>query len=117
MKPQYKKQKANLKKWIKALRSGKYKQTKDTLCNDKRNSFCCLGVLCDVLKIPYTVDDDGHRAYDAGSTSTLTAGAGAHDENLNDPMRVLQLNVPLVCRYSVVYQNVQSSTGSTVIEL
>lgn len=32
--------------------------------------------------------------------------------NLNDPMRVLQLKVPLVLRYSLVYQNVQSSTGS-----
>jgi len=32
--------------------------------------------------------------------------------NLNDPMRVLQLNEPFACRYSFVYQNVQSSTGS-----
>lgn len=37
--------------------------------------------------------------------------------NLNDAMRVLQLNAPLVFRYSLVYQNVQSSTGSTVIAL
>lgn len=37
--------------------------------------------------------------------------------NLNDAMRVLQLNVPLAFRYSVVYQKVQSSTGSTVIAL
>ena len=37
--------------------------------------------------------------------------------NLNEPMRVLQLNAPLLGMYSVVYQNVQSSDGSTVIEL
>ena len=37
--------------------------------------------------------------------------------NLNDAIRVLQLNEPLAFRYSVVYQNVQSSTGSTVIAL
>ena len=36
---------------------------------------------------------------------------------LNDPMRVCQLNVPLVARYSFVYQKVQSSVGSTVIAL
>jgi hypothetical protein len=37
--------------------------------------------------------------------------------NLNDPMRVFQLNEPVFFRYSVVYQNVQSSTGSTVMAL
>lgn len=30
-------------KWINALRSGKYKQTKGALCRD--GAFCCLGVL------------------------------------------------------------------------
>ena len=37
--------------------------------------------------------------------------------NLNDAMRVFQLNEPVFCRYSVVYQNVQSSVGSTVMAL
>ena len=32
-----------LNKWLKALRSGKYKQGKDTLENEGK--FCCLGVL------------------------------------------------------------------------
>ena len=35
--------------------------------------------------------------------------------NLNDAIHVLQLNVPLFFRYSVVYQKVQLSTGSTAI--
>lgn len=34
------------KKWVKALRSGKYKQTRETL-KDK-HGYCCLGVLCDL---------------------------------------------------------------------
>ena len=38
-------------------------------------------------------------------------------ENLKDEMRVLQLKVPLLFRYSLVYQKVQSSTGSMVIPL
>ena len=33
-------------KWVAALRSGKYKQTKNVLRN--RDSFCCLGVLCNL---------------------------------------------------------------------
>ncbi len=44
--------------------------------------------------------------------------AGAlHDGNLKDAMRVRQLNLPSVCTYSVVYQNVQSSSGSTLMLL
>lgn len=45
--------------WIKALRSGKYKQ--GTGCLRKGNEYCCLGVLCEVLDlefIPLYVEDD-----------------------------------------------------------
>src|SRR5205085_10135261 len=35
--------------------------------------------------------------------------------NLNDAMRVCQLKLPFVVRYSSAYQNVQSSLGSTVM--
>jgi hypothetical protein len=37
--------------------------------------------------------------------------------NLKEPIRVLQLNAPFAGMYSVVYQKVQSSEGSTVIAL
>ncbi len=37
--------------------------------------------------------------------------------NLKLAMRVFQLNVPVVFMYSCVYQNVQSSTGSTCMAL
>ena len=50
----------------------------------------------------------------------LTVGAGVLPKQLgneNEAIRVLQLKVPLDFRYSFVYQNVQSSTGSTVIAL
>lgn len=43
--------KASLKKkWVAALRSGKYKQGKGALRikGEKRDTFCCLGVLADV---------------------------------------------------------------------
>lgn len=35
--------------WVKALRSGEYKQAKGVLQND-RGGYCCLGVLCDVAE-------------------------------------------------------------------
>ena len=40
MKPEIK------KKWVAALRSGKYNQTKDHLRDE--NGYCCLGVLCEI---------------------------------------------------------------------
>jgi len=42
--------KALAMKWVKALRSGKYKQG-TTYLRDKDDNFCCLGVLCEVEKI------------------------------------------------------------------
>jgi hypothetical protein len=46
-----KKQKAVVSRWVKALRSGEYKQGKEWLHqkNDRgQDRFCCLGVLCDL---------------------------------------------------------------------
>jgi len=42
-------------KWVKALRSGEYKQGRLYLQRD--NLFCCLGVLCKVLDVPNGVSD------------------------------------------------------------
>lgn len=39
--------KAIKKQWVKALRSGEYKQGRDQLRNDS-DRFCCLGVLCNL---------------------------------------------------------------------
>ena len=47
----------------------------------------------------------------AGSVSPL------HDVNLNEAIRVLQLKLPFSCRYSLVNQKVQSSTGSSAMVL
>ena len=38
--------KAIMKKWVKALRSGKYKHTKGQL--QDVTGYCCLGVLCEI---------------------------------------------------------------------
>lgn len=54
-----------------------------------------------------------------GEAESEKSGVAAppQPENLKLAMRVFQLNEPVVFRYSVVYQNVQSSTGSTVMAL
>ena len=42
-------QKANRVIWAKALRSGDYKQGRRRLHRLKDNTFCCLGVACDLF--------------------------------------------------------------------
>lgn len=42
----YKMDKKIKEKWVKALRSKKYKQTRGSLKDD--SGYCCLGVLCDI---------------------------------------------------------------------
>ena len=45
-------------KWIAALRSGEYPQTRQALRDDQ--GFCCLGVLCEVAGIPRFERDCGY---------------------------------------------------------
>ena len=35
-------------KWLKALRGGEFKQGRERLCDLDDNSYCCLGVLCEI---------------------------------------------------------------------
>lgn len=43
--------KAIKKKWVKALRSGRYKQGAARLFDEKDGTHCCLGVLCRVMRL------------------------------------------------------------------
>ena len=52
--------------WVKALRSGKYKQTQRTL--QDATGFCCLGVLCDLSA------KDGGRQWDLTQCTPRFAG-------------------------------------------
>ena len=65
-------------KWVEALRSGEYRQTKGYL-HRNGGGFCCLGVLCDVavkdgLDIRTEVSRMyvGHRGYTSYAGETLT---------------------------------------------
>lgn len=48
----YNKMKAEWKEpWVAALRSGNFAQAKEVLRDPTSNSFCCLGVLCDISNL------------------------------------------------------------------
>lgn len=56
--------------WLEALRSGKYKQAKNTL-KSADGGFCCLGVLCDAKGVPARID--------GGSTFYIFDDVAEHD--------------------------------------
>lgn len=41
------------RKWVAALRSGKYEQGRGRLYSKIDDTYCCLGVLCKVAEIPH----------------------------------------------------------------
>lgn len=49
------------KKWVKALRSGKYKQTNGKLRDER--GFCCLGVACEVVGMKAQKNRHGEYLY------------------------------------------------------
>ena len=52
----------NVKKLVTALRSGKYTQTQEHL--RRGDSFCCLGVACDISKLgKWEKDEEGDYLY------------------------------------------------------
>ena len=53
------------KKWVAALKSGKYEQTTaGRLTNKEGTQFCCLGVLCDIYlkEMKHPIKNRFHRA-------------------------------------------------------
>lgn len=65
-------------KWVAALRSGEYQQGDDKLKNHVDNTYCCLGVLCDLHSKLTGLghwDDNGHyRDRLDGNDLYLTTG-------------------------------------------
>ena len=66
-----------LAKWLKALRSGEYKQAKDTMYEPETCGFCCLGVLQHVASRGYVeVGDDGE--YEGAPSLDWLSKKGIH---------------------------------------
>ena len=74
--------KADVKKWVKALRSGDYAQTTEYLCEvdeiEGTTAYCCLGVACDLFVDDYWIGHGGEWSIGVfkkweTSTSTLNS--------------------------------------------
>lgn len=57
------------KQWIAALRSGKYAQATGALRTS--DGFCCLGVLCDLNGVKWTLDEGDGSFIALGATEIL----------------------------------------------
>ena len=79
--------KSIMKKWITALKSGKYKQTRGALKG--KRGYCCLGVLCDIYDdTKWTEDYKGYNSYGNGFeesclTNSVQKWAGVKSETGN----------------------------------
>ena len=69
------------KKWVAALRSGKYEQTRGALKDS--NGHCCLGVLCSISpwKNTYTRMRDGENLTNRVLPAKIQAWAGISNPN------------------------------------
>jgi hypothetical protein len=88
----------NLKKWVEALRSGKYRQTTGRLKKKlpgKHVGYCCLGVACKVLGVKHDrlgnlLPDEAQEMLGTNSRGTIPGphkfrASGYHDLwELND---------------------------------
>src|SRR5271165_2259693 len=71
-----------MKKWVAALRSGKYKQTRGRLHNKRGGGYCCLGVLCEISGMEFN-PNDGMIPYSVENWSGLRTRKGScADTNL-----------------------------------
>ena len=78
------------RRWIDALRSGKYQQTTGTL-RSPDGSYCCLGVLCEIEGLKYDedrrtftfTDEEGETDHsDTLLPDTFAKHLGIHEEGL-----------------------------------
>ena len=61
----------NVRLWVDALRSGKFKQTTTTLAsrpkgNGHRYSYCCLGVACEISGVAKATRSTGNKKVEKG---------------------------------------------------
>jgi hypothetical protein len=85
-------------KWIRALRSGKYKQTKHVFCDGV--GHCCLGVLLDVTK--KMGEDRGGPYWERMQTlfglppaiTTKLAAMNDDDASFSDIADYIKANIP-----------------------
>lgn len=71
-------------KWLKALRSGKFKQAKKTLYDKETGGYCCLGVLCSINGSKETLNSDNKGLGMYGGSCGINEDQRCHLANMND---------------------------------
>jgi hypothetical protein len=78
------------KQWCAALRSGKYKQGQYSLYNVSSDTYCCLGVLCELY-----IEGGGHLSlslHDNGTTRAYDGCTGLPPSKVIDWAGIFTLN-------------------------
>lgn len=84
-------------RWTKALRSGKYKQGKGLL-RDSEDRYCCLGVLCDVVKSDLGLEWESFMGcysienYEASLPDTIVKFTGVNSTGYYGKVRLVLMN-------------------------
>lgn len=73
------------KQWLAALRSGKYQQTTNTLC-DGNGGYCCLGVLEKITIGEPEKDEWSNSGYRGDPSATFWANIGAEVDEIGSTM-------------------------------
>lgn len=71
--------KKNIRKWVKALRSGKYKRGKDSLRDGDK--FCCLGVACDISGVGKWSDAESYDGEASTLPTSVSRWLGVYGDN------------------------------------
>lgn len=78
-----------VRKWIEALRSGEYKKAKHLLMSltktQRKPSFCCLGVLCEIKGVERQDDFAACKGY-----YVIPQGQTAHRHDTSIPEEIFQ---------------------------
>ncbi len=67
-------------KWLEALESGNYKQGQGVL-RSSTDEYCCLGVLCELLNLPFTSYEEAESARAEGLSKSVGFSSGGEISN------------------------------------
>lgn len=84
------------KKWVDALRSGKYQQAEGVLLNEKTGAMCCLGVLREIVQ-PGNRESEGNTGGMITEALAALVGLGSvrdwvEETTINHPCYYSEMN-------------------------
>ncbi len=103
------------KKWLEALRSGKYKQGRTNL-RDRCDNYCCLGVLRDVMGCTWTPHDMNDSVYttELHETCLLSAKTLCETNLFSRENNLTFLNDTELRTFTEIANWIEANIGETV---